>query len=302
MSNARLQISEWLEGEPAGQTATPTPRDIARPAPEPPSGPHCLRWRLESRLTTAGELLRSRAREDRPAPALPTSLPGLDHLLDGGLARGELVELVGRRSSGRFSLVLAVLAAATGIGEAAALVDLGDGFDPASATAAGADLERLLWLRPHRVREALAGAEMLVGAGFALVVVDLGAPPLPGGRGAQGAWLRLARAARDHRAALLVSAPYRVSGAAAAAVLGLRGRCLSRRIAPRAPLLVLGLDARLSLEKARGRAPGGTEALRLRFPGPLSDAGPDAHPGRRPAASTRPLVSTAAAPLAAAGR
>ncbi len=301
--NARLQISEWLEGEPAGQIATPTPRDTARPAPEPPSALHCLRRRLESRLTTARELLRSREREDRPAPALPTSLPGLDRLLGGGLARGELVELVGRRSSGRFSLVLAILAAATGVGEAAALVDLGDGFDPASAAAAGADLELLLWLRPHRVREALAGAEMLVGAGFPLVVVDLGAPPLAGGRGAQGAWLRLARAARDHRAALLVSAPYRVSGTAAAAVLGLRGRSLRRRDAPRAPLLFLGLDTRISLEKARGRAPGETEDLCLCLSESRVHATPGPRSDRRPAALPRPGGSTAATPHAvAAGR
>ncbi len=238
--------------------------------------------------------------DDRPASALPTSLPGLDRLLEGGLARGELVELVGRGSSGRFSLVLAVLAAATGVGEAAALVDLGDGFDPAVAAAAGTDLERLLWLRPRRVREALAGTEMLLGTGFPLVVVDLGAPPLPGGRGAQGAWLRLARAAQDHRAALLVSAPYRVSGAAAAAVLGLRGRCLRRRSAPCSPLLLLGLDTRISLEKARGRAPGETEGLRLRVLESIDHAGARDPSRRRPAAPLRPIGSPAAAPLAAA--
>jgi hypothetical protein len=255
------------------------------------------------RLTTAGELLRSRAREDRPAPALPTSLPVLDRLLEGGLARGELVELVGRRSSGRFSLVLAILAAATGAGEAAALVDLGDGFDPADAAAAGTDLERLLWLRPHRVREALAGAEMLVGAGFPLVIVDLGAPPLPGGRGAQGAWLRLARAAHDHRAALLISAPYRVSGSAAAVVLGLRGRGMRRREPPPTPLLLLGLDVRISLEKARGRASGENEELRLRVPDALAHlpAHPaEALPRRRPAARPLPLRPAGAEPLAAA--
>src|SRR5512143_1726070 len=48
----------------------------------------------------------------------------------GGLPRGTLVEVVGRRSSGRFALALAALAAATQAGESAALVDLGDQLDP----------------------------------------------------------------------------------------------------------------------------------------------------------------------------
>ena len=84
-------------------------------------------------------------------------MPALDRLLDGGLPRGQLVELVGGRSSGRFSTLLAVLAAATSTGEAAALVDLGDGLDPVAALMLGTDLQRLLWLRPTTLKDALAG-------------------------------------------------------------------------------------------------------------------------------------------------
>lgn len=284
---AHLQIAEWLEGEPAGgDLATPTPRDTLRPAPEPVSpqggsdagpeagldaGPEAGLAALRRRpaLTTARELLRRRGEEDRPPP-LPTTLPELDRLLEGGLARGHLVELVGRPSSGRFSLVLALLAAATRAGEAAALVDLGDGLDPAGAAAAGVELPRLLWLRPRRLREALAGAEMLVTAGFPLVVIDLGLPPVPSsgrhgavrGGSAQPFWLRLGRAARRHGAALLVSAPYRASGAAAAEVLAARSEIRYRGGRDSSPVLPLGLDTRLSLEKARGRPPGATETLR----------------------------------------
>lgn len=272
----RRQIAEWLEGEPAGDLGAPTPRDEPRPAPEPSvSTPFIDSERvdlaaLRRRLITARELTRRATEADRPPP-LVTALPQLDRLLEGGLARGELVELVGDRSSGRFSLVHAVLAAVTGVGEAAALIDLGDGLQPADAEAAGVALERLLWLRPERSKEALAGAEMVVAGGFPLVVVDLGVPPVHGGRGSGGAWVRLARAAERHGAALLVSAPYRVSGPAAARVLSVRrpgaglqaGRSPIRRPAPAAPLLVLGLDTRLRLEKARGGPPGGVESLRL---------------------------------------
>lgn len=265
---ARLQITEWLEGEPAGDFATPTPRDTLRPAPEPASKSLHL---LEDHLTTARELLRRREREDRPPP-LATGSPELDRLLAGGLPRGHLVELVGGRSSGRFSVTLALLAAATQAGEATALVDLGDGLDPASAAASGIDLERLLWLAPRTLRQTLAGAEMLVTTGFPLVVVDLGVPPVRRGgldsRGAQAAWLRLARAGCSRGTSLFVSAPYRASGAAASAVLAIRPEaghrpvCRHRRGTASPPLL-LGFDAAVTLEKARGRPPGAAERLHL---------------------------------------
>ena len=271
----RLQISEWLVGEPADELGAPTPRDGPRPAPEPSvsssSAPSDLSA-LRGRLTTARELGRRRAAADRPPP-LSTALPELDRLLGGGLARGELVELVGERSSGRFSLLLAALAAATGIGEAAALVDLGDALQPADAESAGVALERLLWLRPSRTRQALAGAEMLVGAGFPLIAVDLGIPPVAGGRGSGGAWLRLARAAERRGAALLVSAPYRVSGAAAAKVLSADGHRLEARLRGADTAILAGLDARLRLEKARGGMGGVEGAIRLTVPEAVASAG-----------------------------
>ena len=135
------------------------------------------------------------------------------------------MELIGERSSGRFSTVLATLAATTTAGEAVALVDLGDGLDPRIAAAAGVDLERLLWVRPPHLKKALVSAEMLLAGGFPLVIIDLGNPPVPGGRGVEAAWLRLARAAQSHDAVLLVSSPYRASGTAATGVVkAMRGR------------------------------------------------------------------------------
>src|SRR5215207_3971978 len=106
---------------------------------------------LRSRIRSARELDRE-LREAAGEGAFATAVPALDRLLDGGLPRGQLVELVGSRTSGRFSTLLAVLAAATSVGEAAALVDLGDGLDPDAALGAGVDLERLLWARPARLK------------------------------------------------------------------------------------------------------------------------------------------------------
>ncbi len=216
-----------------------------------PLGPRALPQDLRDRMQSARQLLGKAERE-----LMPTGLPVLDRLLDGGLPRGELVEVVGGRSSGRFSLVLEVLAATTRAGEAAALIDLGDHLDPARAEAAGADLSRLLWVRPRTVEQALAATEMLLGAGFPLAVVDLGLPPLRGGRGIEAAWLRLTRAAAARGAALLVSAPYRASGTAAAAVVELdRGNARWLRSGA-SPVLLAGLGGRLVLEKRRGGSAG----------------------------------------------
>ena len=219
---------------------------------------------LLSHLRSAREVGRA-VREAVSEPPLVTAVPALDELLAGGLPRGQMVEMTGARSSGRFSAVLAVLAAATTAGEAAALVDLGDGLDPQAAAALGVDLRRLLWLRPRKLKEALAATEILLGGGFPMVALDLGNPPLRGGQGLEAAWLRLARAAQAHGAVLLVASPYRVSGTAAAAVLqAARGRSVWQ--GPSAPLLT-GLSCRLALEKARGQllpaaAPAATAASR----------------------------------------
>jgi hypothetical protein len=251
---------------------------VAFPASENPdeSGSPSLPEELRRRLQSGRDLVeRQRDEAGEAEDRFATTLTPIDRLLGGGLERGETIEVVGRRSCGRFSLALATLAAVTRAGEAAALVDLGDHLDPQSARDAGIELERLLWLRPRHLRQALAGTEIVLGAGFTLVVLDLGTPPVPGGRGYEAAWLRLQRAALDHEAALLVGTPYRVTGTAAHAVLELpsRGHALwlgdTRRssrgsrdeLARRrgaAPPLLGGLDVRAQLARARGRLSGRT--------------------------------------------
>jgi hypothetical protein len=171
-------------------------------------------------------------------------------LLGGGLPRGELVELVGRGSCGRFAALLAALRAVTGAGEAAALVDQGAQLDPQGAVELGVDLERLLWLRPQNTGDSLAAAELLLHTGFPLVALDLGLPPVRG-RAPLAAWLRLARAAATHKATVLVGSPYRLSGCAAGAVVaGGRGR--GNWSSGRASRLLTGLRARLYLNKRIG--------------------------------------------------
>jgi hypothetical protein len=210
---------------------------------------------LRARLARGSDLLRKPLEEDE---LLPTALPAVDPLLAGGLARGCLTELRGALSSGRFGMVLALLAATTARGEAAALVDLGDQLDPQEAARCGVVLPRLLWARPQRLREALAAAEIALGGDFPLVVLELGVAPLPYGSRDEHAWLRLARAARLHRAALLVATPWRITGSAAGEVLALSRRggvwigSGAAETANRSGVrLLAGVETRLVREKSR---------------------------------------------------
>jgi hypothetical protein len=248
--------------------------------------------KLRGRVQSGRELHRQRRRSPREdqAERFATGLAPLDRLLGGGLARGELTEWVGRRSSGLGSLLLTTLGAVTGAGHTTALVDLGDGFSPAAMDGYGIEPRRLLWVRPQVVGEALAAAEALVTGGFPLVVLDLGPPPLAGGRGAEAAWVRLAKSVREHRPALLVIAPYRVSGAGASTVVETRPAEIawSRRQAPGATLLQ-GLRTELTLVKRPGVAPGAWEEMWLHTGSPWAET-------CAASARTAPLATPASEP------
>src|SRR5579864_9144981 len=141
--------------------------------------------------------------EIRPAPEMVSS--GITELdaLTGGLPRGCLTEICGPASSGRTTVMLAALAAATRRGEYCALIDASDALDPQSVAAAGIDLDRLLWVRcgesspqrhrstgkqnqkeriqpyresqsEHRLEQVLRATDLLLeSGGFGLIVLDL---------------------------------------------------------------------------------------------------------------------------------
>jgi hypothetical protein len=118
------------------------------------------------------------ARSAPPAPELvATGIAAVDALI-GGLPRASLTEISGPPSSGRTALELALMASLTTKGEACALIDAEDAFDPASALEAGVELERLLWVRCRGLEQALRAADLLLGAGgFGAVVLDLADVP-----------------------------------------------------------------------------------------------------------------------------
>ncbi|MCP4200541.1 MAG: DNA recombination/repair protein RecA [bacterium] len=175
----------------------------------------------------------------------------MDRSLTGGLPRGCLIEVTGRNSSGRFSLVLSTLAATTAAGDVAAFVDLGDSLDPGNASDLGVDLDRLLWLRPKHLKPALVAAEIALQTGFPLVILDLGEPPVCGGRGPEAAWLRLTRAAAARQSVVCVSSPYRVSGTAATTVFETERAESSWRGGNRAPYLLEAIRFHWKLRKTR---------------------------------------------------
>jgi hypothetical protein len=160
--------------------------------------------RLDRTLTT---MLAVPVRDELAVGA--TGATTLDDHLAGGFPRGQLSEIVGARSSGRTSLLLQAIAAATSRGELVALVDALDMLDPASASAAGIDLERLLWIRGHVVtnpglcrdlnqramEQAIRALGLVLQAGnFGLVVLDVGEAPADAVRRLPfTTWLRLQR-------------------------------------------------------------------------------------------------------------
>jgi hypothetical protein len=170
--------------------------------------------------------------EDRSRRPLATGIAELDALLAGGFPRGEQSEIHGPAASGRTGVLLALVARTTGAGALAALVDPLDRLDPASAAAAGVDLERLLWLRGPRPRGCagwLSGASgeepeaktlahatgavaTLVGAGlFDLVVLDLAGADHERRRLPATTWLRLQRLVENTTTALVMLADAHVA-------------------------------------------------------------------------------------------
>lgn len=91
------------------------------------------------------------------------------------LPRGAITEIAGPASSGRTAFLHLLLAATTAAGELAAVVDVGDAFDPAGVQALGGNLGKLLWVRcGGRAERALRAADLILhGGGFGLVALDL---------------------------------------------------------------------------------------------------------------------------------
>jgi hypothetical protein len=193
----------------------------------------------------------------RPAPEMVSSdIPAIDSLT-GGLPRGCLTEICGPASSGRTTLLLSALAAATRRGEFCVVIDASDALDPHSAEAAGVELDRLLWVRcsesspqrecspqrhrdtekktlknqilrsknqaEDRVEQVLRATDLLLeSGGFGLIVLDLADVPLQAVRRIPlTTWFRFRRAVENKPTILLAIEQHPIAGSCSSLLLQL---------------------------------------------------------------------------------
>jgi hypothetical protein len=139
----------------------------------------------------------------------PLQIPALNRLLSQGLMRGVIAEINGRRSAGRTSISLHILAQATSRGEICAVIDTNSSFHPASAYDAGVQLDRLVWARCQGSAEhAICATDLLLHAGgFGVVLLDLcETRPQVLNRIPLSYWYRFRRAVENTPTILLVCA------------------------------------------------------------------------------------------------
>lgn len=258
---------------------------LGRPVAIPASAVGTLIFR-RAMPTIAGVVPASRL-EVRPAPQTVSSGVGEIDALTGGLPRGCLTEVCGPASSGRTSVLLAALAAATQRQEVCALVDISDTFNPHSAAAAGVNFEKMLWVRcgthlqksgsPRRhrdtekngnarrqierpVEQALRVTDLLLqSGGFGMVMIDLGDTPMKMARRIPlTSWFRFQRAVEHTPTVLFVVSQVPCAQTCASLLLKVSGKklsaisCqLSAEISPTHAQLLDGIQVRGEVLRSR---------------------------------------------------
>jgi hypothetical protein len=189
-----------------------------------------------------------------PERLAPTGDERLDAALGGGLRRGHLSEITGAASTGRATLVARLLAAATARGEAAAVVDACDTWDPVSAASLGVAPARVLWVRDtgNALSALKAFSLILQAGGFGLVVLDLADAPASAVRRFPGTtWMRAARLVDARDTVALVVGAERIARSAGGVTLALDAPRADWRGASHRARLFTGVDPTPRLMKAR---------------------------------------------------
>jgi len=147
--------------------------------------------------------------------------------------RGTLVEICGPASSGRTTLLQGLLSRCTGGGEAAAVIDVTDSFDPVSAARAGVALSELLWIRcgvPQSYGRKLSPVEqgvvatvlLLQSGGLGMLVLDLANVSAKDARNIPiSKWFQLRRAVKGTQTLLVVLVQQSNAGSSSASVIDL---------------------------------------------------------------------------------
>ena len=176
-------------------------------------------------------------RHERILPeTLPTGIVEIDSAL-AGFPRGAITEIHGAQSSGRTSLLLSALSAATAREETCALIDCHDTFDLSSAAKAGIDFKRLLWVRcQNNLERAFKAADLVSHAGgFGFVILNLCDVPAKAVRRIVSSWwFRFRRVIENTPTVLLVLTPVAAVRSCASLALELKQE---RAVWPRAMFL-----------------------------------------------------------------
>lgn len=147
--------------------------------------------------------------------------------------RGTLVEICGLPSSGRTTVLHGLLSRCTNSGEAAAVIDVTDSFDPVSASRVGVVLTELLWVRcgvPQSYGRKLSAVEqgivaatdLVQGGGFGMLVLDMANVSIQEARKIPlSKWFQLRRAVEGTRTLFVVLVQQSNAGSSSASVVDL---------------------------------------------------------------------------------
>jgi len=243
-----------------------------------------------SALATSALVTPASRLEIRPAPERVSSgIAAMDDLT-GGLPRGCLTEIFGSASSGRTTVLLAALAAATSRGEFCAVIDASDALDPQSVAAASVDLDCLLWVRcgedpqkklferrekaekknlrvnsnseerlrnkkaEHRLEQVLRATDLLLeSGGFGMIVLDLADVPVTAARRIPlSTWFRFRRAVENKPTILLAIEQQAVAGSCSSLLVKLDSpESEFKKTGPAHVQLLTGLHLRAELVRSR---------------------------------------------------
>jgi recombination protein RecA len=263
VSTSAAQCRPFVFDIEHGAEACPQPSETELAEARPPQRAFSTSTFKDARLTGVTPASRLAV---RPAPEMVSSGITAMDALTGGLPRGCLTEICGPASSGRTTLLLAALAAATRRGECCAVVDASDALDPQSAAAAGVELERLLWVRCGEnssekcLEQLLRAADLLLeSGGFGLIALDLGDLPQPAARRIPlTTWFRFRRAVEYTPTVLLAIERQSIAGSCSSILikLGPQGHWIKQSAdsqfpAPTHAQLLTGLEITAELVQSR---------------------------------------------------
>jgi len=199
-----------------------------------------------------------------------TGIPAVDLY---GILKGGLTQICATDpSSGSTSVLISLVTLLTRAEHFCAVIDSQDSFDPAGAASAGAELNRLLWVRCRRnagrekrltpLEQAFKAADLLVqNSGFDLIVVDLTSIPESDLRKVPlTTWFRFARVAEKTGRALLFFLNYPAARSCATLTLHISGNGgvwdnSTPSGSPPHTRVLKSLDFRFDSERTRTRKP-----------------------------------------------